>query len=120
VPRTYLDFEQEGVAKAKFDFDAKTPVEISFKKVSHQLFIARTLCLFKYFLEHISIFVEENFCVVAQNIYIFVMIKGEKLTLLRRVDENWYEGVNSKQDVGIFPCSYVEAIKQPLGKIWVK
>ncbi|CAG2115385.1 unnamed protein product, partial [Medioppia subpectinata] len=71
VPRTYLDLEQEGIAKAKFDFTAKTPVEISFKK-------------------------------------------GEKLTLLRRVDENWYEGVNARQDAGIFPCSYVEAIKQPL------
>ncbi|XP_054167060.1 uncharacterized protein LOC128964485 isoform X2 [Oppia nitens] len=71
VPRTYLDLEQEGFAKAKFDFIAKTPVEVSFKR-------------------------------------------GEKLTLLRRVDENWYEGVNGRQEVGIFPCSYVEAIKQPL------
>jgi sorbin and SH3 domain-containing protein 1 len=71
VPRTYLDFEQDGIAKAKFDFEAKTPVEISFKK-------------------------------------------GEKLTLLRRVDQNWYEGVNAKQEVGIFPVSYVEAIRQPL------
>ena len=37
VPRTYLDFEQEGIAKAKFNFDAKTPVEISFKKVRHHI-----------------------------------------------------------------------------------
>ncbi len=49
-------------------------------------------------------------------IYTFVIIKGEKLTLLRRVDQNWYEGVNAKQEVGIFPVSYVEAIRQPLGK----
>lgn len=33
MPRNYLDFEQEGIAKAKYDFEAKTPVEISFKKV---------------------------------------------------------------------------------------
>lgn len=71
VPRSYLDFEQHGVARAKYDFVAKTTVEISFKK-------------------------------------------GEKLTLLRRVDSNWYEGINEKQDVGIFPVTYVEAIKQPI------
>ncbi|KAJ6222018.1 hypothetical protein RDWZM_000563 [Blomia tropicalis] len=72
VPRAYLDFEQHGIAKAKYDFAAKTNVEISFKK-------------------------------------------GEKLTLLRRVDSNWYEGMNEKQDVGIFPVTYVDAIKQPVG-----
>ncbi|XP_046908273.2 uncharacterized protein LOC124489911 isoform X3 [Dermatophagoides farinae] len=73
VPRTYLDIDEtsspNGVARAKFDFNAKTNVEISFKK-------------------------------------------GEKLTLLRRVDENWYEGMNERQDVGIFPVSYVEVMKQ--------
>ena len=45
-----------------------------------------------------------------------VLKQGEKLTLLRRVDNNWYEGINEKQDVGIFPVTYVEAIKQPIGK----
>lgn len=37
VPRTYLDIDEtsspNGVARAKFDFNAKTNVEISFKKV---------------------------------------------------------------------------------------
>nr|XP_027198157.1 ras guanine nucleotide exchange factor R-like isoform X3 [Dermatophagoides pteronyssinus] len=82
VPRTYLDIDEtstptpatsssspNGIARAKFDFNAKTNVEISFKK-------------------------------------------GEKLTLLRRVDENWYEGMNERQHVGIFPVSYVEVMKQ--------
>ncbi|OTF71350.1 SH3 domain-containing protein [Euroglyphus maynei] len=73
VPRTYLEIDEtsspNGIARAKFDFNAKTNVEISFKK-------------------------------------------GEKLTLLRRVDDNWYEGMNERQDVGIFPVSYVEVMKQ--------
>jgi len=34
VPRNYLDFEQEGVARAKFEFDSKTPVELRLRKVS--------------------------------------------------------------------------------------
>ncbi len=33
VPRSYLDFEQYGVARARYDFAAKTNVEISFKRV---------------------------------------------------------------------------------------
>ncbi|KAI7694742.1 Sorbin and SH3 domain-containing protein 1 [Sarcoptes scabiei] len=69
VPRSYLDLDQHGLAKAKFDFNAKTNVEISFKK-------------------------------------------GEKLILLRRIDENWFEGINSRQEIGIFPVSYVEVIKK--------
>ncbi|RWS30325.1 sorbin and SH3 domain-containing protein 2-like isoform X28, partial [Leptotrombidium deliense] len=71
VPRNYLDFEKEGSAKAKYDFEAKTPVEIQLKK-------------------------------------------SEIIRLLRKVDENWFEGINSKGDVGIFPCSYVEIFKPPL------
>ncbi|UXI19766.1 uncharacterized protein NH340_JMT05709 [Sarcoptes scabiei] len=69
VPRSYLDLDQHGLAKAKFDFNAKTNVEISFKK-------------------------------------------GEKLILLRRIDENWFEGINSRQEIGIFPVTYVEVIKK--------
>ncbi|RWS09395.1 uncharacterized protein B4U79_04172 [Dinothrombium tinctorium] len=71
VPKNYLDFDREGSAKAKYDFDAKTPVEISLKK-------------------------------------------SEMVKLLRKVDDNWYEGINSKGEIGIFPCSYVETLKPPL------
>jgi hypothetical protein len=41
------------------------------------------------------------------------LIKGETVTILRRVDSNWYEGkIGSKR--GIFPVSYVRIIeKQP-------
>lgn len=38
--------------------------------------------------------------------------KGENVTLLRRVDDNWYEGrAGNKQ--GIFPITYVEVIREP-------
>lgn len=31
------------------------------------------------------------------------------------MDENWFEGSNERHNFGIFPVSYVEVIKQPLG-----
>ncbi|XP_053110415.1 sorbin and SH3 domain-containing protein 2 isoform X41 [Hemicordylus capensis] len=43
--------------------------------------------------------------------------KGDRVILLRRVDQNWYEGklpgINKQ---GIFPVSYVEVIKKNAGK----
>ncbi|XP_037070131.1 uncharacterized protein LOC119091433 isoform X2 [Pollicipes pollicipes] len=39
--------------------------------------------------------------------------KGELVTLLRRVDSNWFEG-RLGQKVGIFPASYVEVLGRPL------
>ncbi|XP_074593207.1 uncharacterized protein LOC141848957 isoform X2 [Brevipalpus obovatus] len=71
VPRNYLDYDQEGVAKALFDFQGKTSVEISFQK-------------------------------------------DEMLKVTRKVDDNWFEGVNEQGRSGIFPCSYVEMLKTPL------
>lgn len=35
MPHSYLDQEQQGIARAKYDFHAKTNVEISFKKVNN-------------------------------------------------------------------------------------
>ncbi|XP_060066917.1 uncharacterized protein LOC132547177 isoform X3 [Ylistrum balloti] len=38
--------------------------------------------------------------------------KGDQITLLRRVDDNWFEGrIGHKQ--GIFPVQYVEVLKDP-------
>ena len=73
VPRNYLDCQQEGSARAKFDFEAKTSIELPLKK-------------------------------------------GDDLRLIRKVDDNWYEGMNVRNQVGIFPCSYVQTIKQPICK----
>lgn len=74
VPRTYLDYEQEGIGKAKYDFEAKTGVEVSFKK-------------------------------------------DEILRLIRKVDANWFEGLNSKNESGIIPINYIEIMRLPLSKL---
>jgi len=59
----------EGKGKAKFNFQAQTPMELS-------------------------------------------LIKGEMVTLTRRVDQNWYEGrIGSRK--GIFPATYVEILVEP-------
>ncbi|XP_077207195.1 sorbin and SH3 domain-containing protein 1 isoform X47 [Paroedura picta] len=43
--------------------------------------------------------------------------KGERITLLRRVDENWYEGrIPGTSRQGIFPVSYIEVFKRPVVK----
>merc|ERR1712029_890148 len=61
--------QTEGKGKAKFNFQAQTPMELS-------------------------------------------LIKGEMVTLTRRVDQNWYEGrIGSRK--GIFPASYIEILVEP-------
>uniref|UniRef100_A0A3B5K7D1 Sorbin and SH3 domain containing 1 n=1 Tax=Takifugu rubripes TaxID=31033 RepID=A0A3B5K7D1_TAKRU len=40
--------------------------------------------------------------------------KGERITLIRRVDENWYEGkISGTNRQGIFPVTYVEVLRRP-------
>ncbi|XP_044154920.1 sorbin and SH3 domain-containing protein 1 isoform X20 [Bufo gargarizans] len=40
--------------------------------------------------------------------------KGERITLIRRVDENWYEGkISGTSRQGIFPITYVDVLKRP-------
>ncbi|XP_078788271.1 sorbin and SH3 domain-containing protein 1 isoform X21 [Oryzias latipes] len=40
--------------------------------------------------------------------------KGERITLIRRVDENWYEGkISGTNRQGIFPVTYVDVHKRP-------
>lgn len=40
--------------------------------------------------------------------------KGERITLIRRVDENWYEGkISGTNRQGIFPITYIEVHKRP-------
>lgn len=46
-----------------------------------------------------------------------IALQGDKITLLRRVDQNWYEGkLPGTNKQGIFPVSYVEVIKKNAGK----
>ncbi|XP_078246740.1 sorbin and SH3 domain-containing protein 1 isoform X32 [Pogona vitticeps] len=41
--------------------------------------------------------------------------KGERITLIRQVDENWYEGkIIGTSRQGIFPVTYVDILKQPV------
>ncbi|XP_053927063.1 sorbin and SH3 domain-containing protein 1 isoform X36 [Cuculus canorus] len=43
--------------------------------------------------------------------------KGERIVLIRRVDENWYEGkISGTNRQGIFPVTYVEVLKRPVVK----
>lgn len=43
--------------------------------------------------------------------------QGERITLIRRVDENWYEGrISGTSRQGIFPVTYVEVLKRPVVK----
>ncbi|XP_054133073.1 sorbin and SH3 domain-containing protein 1 isoform X23 [Melozone crissalis] len=43
--------------------------------------------------------------------------KGERITLIRQVDENWYEGrIPGTSRQGIFPVTYVEVLKRPVVK----
>ncbi|KFV07477.1 Sorbin and SH3 domain-containing protein 1, partial [Pterocles gutturalis] len=43
--------------------------------------------------------------------------RGERITLIRRVDENWYEGkISGTNRQGIFPVTYVEVLKRPVVK----
>lgn len=40
--------------------------------------------------------------------------KGERVCLVRRVDENWYEGrISGTSRQGIFPATYVQVVKEP-------
>ncbi|XP_016412414.1 sorbin and SH3 domain-containing protein 1-like [Sinocyclocheilus rhinocerous] len=40
--------------------------------------------------------------------------RGERITLIRRVDENWYEGkISGTNRQGIFPVTYIEVHKRP-------
>ncbi|XP_037742234.1 vinexin isoform X3 [Chelonia mydas] len=40
--------------------------------------------------------------------------KGERICLVRKVDENWYEGrISGTSRQGIFPANYVQVVKEP-------
>ncbi|TNM85765.1 hypothetical protein fugu_008036 [Takifugu bimaculatus] len=44
--------------------------------------------------------------------------KGERIIVIRQVDQNWYEGkIPGTTKQGIFPVSYVDVVKRPPSKI---
>ncbi|UJR33349.1 hypothetical protein I4U23_020798 [Adineta vaga] len=49
---------------------------------------------------------------IPQKTFELQLRKGDKVTLLRRLDENWYEGRLNHIE-GIFPAAYVETLREP-------
>nr|XP_044622747.1 vinexin isoform X5 [Equus asinus] len=44
--------------------------------------------------------------------------KGERICLIRKVNENWYEGrISGTGRQGIFPVSYVQVCREPRGRV---
>lgn len=103
VPVQVLEY---GEAIARFNFTGDTVVEMSFRKVwSCFSFFCVDLILFFLFVHVIIIVVSDCSSSGPQ---------GERITLIRRVDENWYEGkISGTNRQGIFPVTYVEVQRRP-------
>ncbi|XP_012936388.1 uncharacterized protein LOC101862791 [Aplysia californica] len=137
-PERRRGFQIQGKAKAIFNFTAQNPRELSFRK-GDLLYLLRQIDKNWFEGEHhgmVGIF-PVNYVEVLTSIeaartaaldaegqarakYNFTgqstvelsLRKGEFVTLLRRVDDNWFEGkVGGRQ--GIFPVTYVEVIREP-------
>ena len=128
-------------AQALFDFKAESPKEIPLKK-GDMVLILRQLDKNWYEGEHkgvvgifpmsyVEIVPPEHastpikiktdglgkalYDFVAQTSIELTVRKGDTITLLRRVDANWFEGVfNNKK--GIIPISYVQVLQEPIDR----
>lgn len=95
VPVQVLEY---GEAIARFNFAGDTVVEMSFRKVG---FLKCSCSLVRG--DYLVAFVDTTF-----------HLQGERITLIRRVDENWYEGkISGTNRQGIFPVTYVEVQRRP-------
>ena len=61
----------DGAAKAKFNFTAQTPMEVSFLKGTNILMSLKSKIFYSYCITHHI---------------------GESVVLTRRIDKNWFEG----------------------------
>lgn len=94
-----------GEAIARFNFTGDTVVEMSFRKVWRR----NRMRIFIFILLPQSIVFAYFFKFTALN-----RLQGERITLIRRVDENWYEGkISGTNRQGIFPVTYVEVQRRP-------
>ncbi|CAG5130025.1 unnamed protein product, partial [Candidula unifasciata] len=137
-PERRRGFQIQGKAKALFNFTAQNPRELSFRK-GDVLYLLHQIDKNWFEGEHhgqVGIFpsnyvevltsieaarvaaldaegqARAKFNFTGQSTVELSLRKGEFVTLLRRVDENWYEGrVGGRQ--GIFPVAYVEVIREP-------
>ncbi|XP_076073821.1 uncharacterized protein LOC143045293 isoform X21 [Mytilus galloprovincialis] len=131
-------FKIHGKAKAVYNFNAQNPRELSFRK-GDIIYLLRQIDknwfegerygrsgLFPVNYVEVLTSIEEahtaaqqaegqarvRYNFTAQTGVELTLRKGDIVTLLRSVDENWYEGrVGNKQ--GIFPRSYIEVIFDP-------
>ncbi|XP_061181925.1 uncharacterized protein LOC133190361 isoform X2 [Saccostrea echinata] len=131
-------FQIQGKAKALYTFNAQNPRELSFKK-GDILYLLRQVDRNWFEGEHYgrkgifpSNYVEvittieqaqeaarqsegqarARFNFNGQTNVELSLRKGEIVTLLRRVDENWFEGRSGNRQ-GIFPVAYVEVLNEP-------
>ncbi|XP_062604547.1 sorbin and SH3 domain-containing protein 1-like isoform X22 [Saccostrea cucullata] len=131
-------FQIQGKAKALYTFNAQNPRELSFKK-GDILYLLRQVDRNWFEGEHYgrkgifpSNYVEvittieqaqeaarqsegqarARFNFNGQTNVELSLRKGEIVTLLRRVDENWFEGRAGNRQ-GIFPVAYVEVLNEP-------
>lgn len=50
--------------------------------------------------------------------FLFFCLQGERIIVIRQVDQNWYEGkIPGTTKQGIFPVSYVDIVKRPTSKV---
>eukprot|EP00058_Branchiostoma_floridae_P010562 XP_002596050.1 hypothetical protein BRAFLDRAFT_202929 [Branchiostoma floridae] len=139
TPPTKISIEVKKEARALYPFKAQNSKELSFKK-GDVIYLTRQVDKNWYEGEHngyVGIFPVNYIEVItsleeaqktatqgsegsARAKYSFVgetqvelsLKKNDIVTLLRRVDNNWYEGqIGNRQ--GIFPVSYVEVYKEP-------
>lgn len=100
-----------GEAIARFNFTGDTVVEMSFRKVWFIITSVRPLkCVGTK-----AFFYPRKVLPFVVMLFIHdVCLQGERITLIRRVDENWYEGkIAGTNRQGIFPVTYVEVHKRP-------
>uniref|UniRef100_A0A0B7A9T0 Sorbin and SH3 domain-containing protein 1 n=1 Tax=Arion vulgaris TaxID=1028688 RepID=A0A0B7A9T0_9EUPU len=137
-PERRRGFQIQGKAKALFNFTAQNPRELSFRK-GDLLYLLRQIDKNWFEGEHhgqVGLFpsnyvevltsieaarvaamdaegqARAKFNFTGQSTVELSLRKLEFVTLLRRVDENWFEGrVGGRQ--GIFPVAYVEIIREP-------
>ncbi|GFO23499.1 sorbin and sh3 domain-containing protein 1 [Plakobranchus ocellatus] len=137
-PERRRGFQIQGKAKATFSFTAQNPRELSFRK-GDTLYLLRQVDKNWFEGEHhgrAGIFpvnyvevltsieaarsaamdaegqAKAKYNFTGQSTVELSLKKGELVTLLRHVDENWCEGrIHGRQ--GIFPTSYVEILREP-------
>jgi hypothetical protein len=138
-PKKKVGTQVRGKAKALYHFAAQNPRELQFRR-GDTIYLLRRIDQNWYEGEHhgrIGIFpanyvevitsledaqeaafmregmAKARFNFSAQTSVELPLKKGDTVFLIRRVDENWYEGRLSSGRQGIFPVSYVDVGREP-------